>query len=46
MRAAVAAAGKSQRAETGEAARHLASTDVVRLVLNQVPEDMTRYYRA
>jgi len=40
----VAAAGKSQRADIEEAARHLASTDVVRLVLNKVPEDVTRYY--
>ena len=40
----VAAAGKSQRAEIEEGARHLASTDVVRLVLNKVPEDATRYY--
>jgi len=40
----VAAAGKSQRSEIEEAARHLASTDVVRLVLNKVPEDVTRYY--
>ena len=40
----VAAAGKSQRSEIEEAARHLASTDVVRLVLNKVPEDVSRYY--
>ena len=40
----VAAAGKSQRADIEEAARHLTSTDVVRLVINQVPEDVTRYY--
>lgn len=40
----VAAAGKSQRSEIEEAARHLAATDVVRLVLNRVPEDVTRYY--
>ena len=40
----VASAGKSQRSEIEEAARHLASTDVVRLVLNKVDEDVTRYY--
>jgi len=40
----VATAGKSQRADIEEAARHLAATDVVRLVLNRVPEDVTRYY--
>jgi len=40
----VAAAGKSQRADIEEAARHLTSTDVVRLVINRVAEDVTRYY--
>jgi protein-tyrosine kinase len=40
----VAAAGKSQRSDIEEAARHLSSTDVIRLVLNKVPEDVTRYY--
>jgi protein-tyrosine kinase len=40
----VAAAGKSQRSDIEEAARHLTSTDVIRLVLNKVPEDVTRYY--
>jgi Mrp family chromosome partitioning ATPase len=40
----VAAAGKSQRSDIEEAARHLAATDVIRVVLNKVPEDVTRYY--
>jgi Mrp family chromosome partitioning ATPase len=40
----VAAAGKSTLAELQEANRHLQSTDVVRLVLNKVPEETTRYY--
>jgi protein-tyrosine kinase len=40
----VAAAGKSQRGDIEEAARHLASADIVRVVLNKVPEDVTRYY--
>jgi len=40
----VAAAGKSRRNDIEEASRHLAATDVIRLVLNQVPEDVTRYY--
>jgi protein-tyrosine kinase len=40
----VAAAGKSQRSDIEEAARHLASADIVRVVLNKVPEDVTRYY--
>jgi protein-tyrosine kinase len=40
----VAAAGKSLRTDIEEAARHLAATDVIRVVLNKVPEDVTRYY--
>jgi hypothetical protein len=40
----VAAAGKSLRSDIEEAARHLAATDVIRVVLNKVPEDVTRYY--
>ena len=40
----VAAAGKSMRPDIEEAARHLQSTDVVRLVLNKVDDAVTRYY--
>jgi hypothetical protein len=40
----VAAAGKSLRSDIEESARHLAATDVIRVVLNKVPEDVTRYY--
>ncbi len=40
----VAAAGKSLRSDIEETARHLAATDVIRVVLNKVPEDVTRYY--
>lgn len=40
----VAAVGKSKVSEIEECNRHLRSTEVVRLVLNKVPELETRYY--
>jgi Mrp family chromosome partitioning ATPase len=40
----VAAAGKSMPSEIQEAANHLHSTEVIRLVLNKVPEAVDRYY--
>jgi Mrp family chromosome partitioning ATPase len=40
----VAAAGKSVLSDIEEAARHLQAVDVVRVVLNKVPEAVRRYY--
>jgi hypothetical protein len=40
----VAAAGKSVLSEIEEAARHLLTTEVIRVVLNKVPEQASRYY--
>jgi protein-tyrosine kinase len=40
----VAAAGKSALSDIEEAARHLLTTEVIRVVLNKVPEQTARYY--
>ena len=40
----VAAAGATTKSEIEECNRHLQSAEVVRLVLNKVPDEAARYY--